>query len=126
MEYIQKLYDEAFTEYEASRKKYAAFSDGYQNIALPSYRIKSEELENEMMLRLSTYKLLSEQLQITKAKVMERTPAFTIVQMASVPIKHSNTPKIVILILFETLGLGGYFLYLCYKNRKKLFVFSWQ
>jgi hypothetical protein len=79
-----------------------------------------------MMLRFSTYKQLSEQLQMTKAKVMERTPAFTIVQMASVPIKHSNTPKIVILFMFEMFALGGYSFYLCYKNRKKLFIFSWQ
>ena len=126
MEYVQKLCDEAFKDYEASRKKYASFSDGYQNITLPSYIIKRDELENEMSLRFSTYKQLSEQLQITKAKVMERTPAFTIVQMASVPLKHSNMSKIMILIMFEMIFVGGYFLYLCYRNRKKLFVFSWQ
>ncbi len=126
MEYIQKLCDEAFNEYEISRKNYAGFSDGYQNISLPSYKIRREELENEMMLRFSTYKQLSEQLQVTKAKLMERTPAFTILQMTSVPTKHSNKSKIATLFMFEILGLGGYTLYLCYKNRKKLFIFSWQ
>lgn len=126
MEYIQKLCDEAFSEYVTSCKKFASFSDDHQNITLPSYRIKREELENEMTLRFSTYRQLSEQLQVTKAKLLERTPAFTIVQMASVPIKHSNTPKIVILFLFELFVLGGYSLFLCYKNCKKLFIFSWQ
>lgn len=126
MEYIEGLCEEAFADYEVARKKYATFSDANQNILLSSYRMKLEELENEMMLKYETYKQLSEQLQITKAKVQEHTPAFTIVQMATVPLKHSNTQKIVILFFFEVLSMGTYLLFIAYSNRKRLFTFSWQ
>lgn len=126
MEYIQGLCDEAFADYEVARKKYSEFSDANQNILLSSYRMKQEELENEMTLKYESYKQLSEQLQITKAKVQEHTPAFTIVQMASVPLKHSNTKKIVILFFFEVLAMGTYLLIIAYRNRKRLFTFSWQ
>ena len=125
MEYVRQLQEDAFKSYETARNRYARFSDGNQNITLSSYKIKKEEYANEMMLRFSTYKQLTEQYQMTKAKVLERTPAFTIVQLATVPIKHSNLPKIVILFFFEVFGLGLYTIYLCYKNRRKLFVFFW-
>ena len=126
LEYIQGLCDEAFADYEVARKKYATYSDANRNIFLSSYRMKQEELENEMMLKYETYKQLSEQLQITKAKVQEHTPAFTIVQMATVPLKHSNTKKIVILFFFEVLAMGTCLLIIAYRNRKRLFTFSWQ
>lgn len=126
MEYIQRLCDEAFMDYEMARKKYASFSDANMNILLSTYRMKQEELENEMTLRYEAYRQLAEQLQITKAKVQERTPAFTIVQMASVPLKHSNMKKIVILFLFEVLVMGTYLLIIAFKNRKRLLTFAWQ
>ena len=126
MEYIKGLHDDAFKEYEVARREYASFSDSYQALSLPSYMIKKDELEGEMQLKFAAYRQLSEQLQITQAKVLERTPAFTIVKMASVPLKHSNTSKIVILFLFEFFVVGGYVLLLCYRNRKDIFTFSWQ
>ena len=125
-EYISGLCDEAFTNYEKSRREYSLFSDANQKIFLPSVNMKREELENEMMLKYDVYKQLAEQLEITKAKLQERTPAFTIVQMATVPLKHSNTKKIVILFIFEVLALGSYLLIIAYKNRKQLITFSWQ
>ena len=126
MEYIEGLCDEAFKEYERARKKYSSFSDANMNILLSAYRMKQEELENEVMLKYDTYRQLAEQLQVTKAKVQERTPAFTIVQMASVPLKHSNMKKVVILFVFEVLGMGCYLLFIAYQRRKRLFTFSWQ
>lgn len=126
MEYIKGLCDEAFLEYEKARRKYSSFSDANMNILLSAYRMKQEELENEMTLKYDAYRQLAEQLQVTKAKVQERTPAFTIVQMATVPLKHSNMKKIVLLIAFEVLAMGAYLLFIAYQNRKRLFTFSWQ
>lgn len=125
MKYIQGLCDEAFADYEVARKKYSKYSDANQNILLSSFRMKQEELENEMILKYEAYKQLSEQLQITKAKVQEHTPAFTIVKMATVPLKHSNTKKIIILFFFEVLAIGTYLLIIAYRNRERLFTFSW-
>ena len=43
-----------------------------------------------MQLKYNAYTQVYEQLQLSRAKVQERTPAFTIVQSASVPVKHSR------------------------------------
>ncbi len=126
MEYIKGLSEDALAEYEKSRKEYAAFCDSYRDISLPSYVVERDRLENEMEMKFSTYRLLSEQLQMTQAKVLEKTPAFTVVQMAHVPLKHSNTSKAVILFAFEILGMGCYLLFISYKYRKELFKFGWQ
>lgn len=125
MEYIQGLSNEAYEDYEKARKRYAAFCDANQNIILSSSRMKQEELEYEMSFKYDAYRQLAEQLQITKAKVQERTPAFTIVQMANVPLKHSNMKKIVILFFFEVLVMGTYLLIIAFRNRKRFITFSW-
>ncbi len=104
LEYMQKLYDEAYKEYAKARQRYAAFGDSYKNLKMQSYMLKGDELENEMQLKYTIYQQVVEQLQLAKAKVQERTPAFTIVQEATVPVKHSSRPKIITLIIWMILG----------------------
>ena len=118
MEYMQKLFDEAHMEYAKARQKYAAFGDSYQNLKMQSYVLKGDELENEMQLKYTIYQQVVEQLQLAKAKVQERTPAFTIVQEATVPIKHSSRPKIVTLIIWMILGFLLRSGILLWRNRR--------
>lgn len=119
LEYMQKLFDEAHKEYAKARQKYAAFGDSYQNLKMQSYVLKGDELENEMQLKYTIYQQVVEQLQLAKAKVQERTPAFTIVQEASVPVKHSSTPKIITLIVWMILGFLLRVGLLLWRNREK-------
>ncbi len=118
LEYMQKLFDEAHREYAKARQKYAAFGDSYMNLKMQSYVLKGDELENEMQLKYTIYQQVVEQLQLAKAKVQERTPAFTIVQEATVPVKHSSQPKIVTLIIWMLLGFLVRAGMLAWKNRK--------
>ena len=118
LEYMQKLFDEAHREYAKARQKYAAFGDSYMNLKMQSYVLKCDELENEMQLKYTIYQQVVEQLQLAKAKVQERTPAFTIVQEATVPVKHSSQPKIVTLIIWMLLGFLLRAGMLAWKNRK--------
>ena len=118
MEYMQKLFDEAHMEYAKARQKYAAFGDSYQNLKMQSYVLKGDELENEMQLKYTIYQQVVEQLQLAKAKVQERTPAFTIVQEATVPVKHSSRPKIVTLIIWMILGFLLRSGILLWRNRR--------
>jgi uncharacterized protein involved in exopolysaccharide biosynthesis len=119
LEYMQQLFEEAHKEYAKARQKYAAFGDSYQNLKMQSYVLKGDELENEMQLKYTIYQQVVEQLQLAKAKVQERTPAFTIVQEASVPVKHSSTPKIVTLIIWMILGFLLRAGLLLWRNRQK-------
>ena len=118
LEYMQKLFDEAHREYAKARQKYEAFGDSYMNLKMQSYVLKGDELENEMQLKYTIYQQVVEQLQLAKAKVQERTPAFTIVQEATVPVKHSSQPKIVTLIIWMLLGFLLRAGMLAWKNRK--------
>lgn len=119
LEYMQELFIEAKQQYTKARQIYASYCDANSKIALQSVQSKIDDLENEMQLKYNIYQQVVEQLQLAKAKVQERTPAFTIVQEATVPIKHSSLPKIVTLIIWMFLGFmlrGGMLLW---RNREK-------
>lgn len=119
LEYMQGLYDEALEQYTRARHVYASYCDANSKIALQSVQSKIDDLENDMQLKYTIYQQVVEQLQLAKAKVQERTPAFTIVQDASVPLKHSSRPKVVSLIIWMALGFMLRTGMLLWKNRKQ-------
>jgi uncharacterized protein involved in exopolysaccharide biosynthesis len=119
LEYMNQLFDEASQQYAKARQKYASFGDANSKVALQSVQSKMDELESEMQLKYNIYQQVVEQQQFAKAKVQERTPAFTIVQEASVPIKHSSRPKVVTLIIWMLLGFLLRTGMLFWKNREK-------
>lgn len=118
--YMNQLCKEAEADYAKARHNYATYSDNYVGLVRESYKVKQEELENEMQLRYNIYTQVIQQLQISKAKVQERTPAFTEIQPAVLPVKHSNTPKVIILIAFLMLGFMARLLVLLWKNKEVL------
>lgn len=119
LEYMQQLYEEANQQYAKARQKYASFGDANSKIALQSVQAILDELQNEMQLKYNIYQQVVEQLQLAKAKVQERTPAFTIIEDATVPVKHSSRPKVVTLIIWMILGfLLRTGMLLCQKRRQ--------
>ena len=104
LEYMNKLYDEARKQYDKARQTYAAYADANQDVLLKAYQMKEEDLENDMQLKYNIYQQVVEQRQLAQAKLQERTPAFTIVQRATVPIKHSSRPKVITLAIWMFLG----------------------
>lgn len=97
-EYYKALTDSARMEYEAARRQYAKLSDANSNAALKIVTMKLENLENDMQLKFNAYNMLNNQLQAAKAKVQERTPAFTSIKGATVPTKPAG-PKRMIFVL---------------------------
>ena len=114
--FIEKLFKESKEQYNKARQQYASFCDANAGVILQSVKSRQEELENEMQLQYNIYSQVAQQLQMAKAKVQERTPAFTVVQSATVPVKHSNVPKIFILAFFVILGFVIRICILLYKN----------
>lgn len=113
LEYYKKLAAEAKRDYERARQLYGSYSDANTDVVLQSYRSKQDDLENDMQLKFNTYSALSTQLQQAKAKVQERTPAFTLLKGAEVPIKPAGPKRMLFVIgmLFLTfLGTIGYIL----------------
>lgn len=98
LEYYKMLMAEAKHNYEKARQRYGSYADANTDVILESIRSKTEDLENDMQLKLNTYTAINTQLQAAAAKVQERTPAFTILKGASVPIKPAG-PKRMLFVL---------------------------
>ena len=97
-QYYKTLASEAKSDYEKSRQLYGSYADANTDVILTSMRAKQEDLENDMQLKYNAYTAMTTQYQAAKAKVQERTPAFTIVKGAAVPIKPTG-PKRMIFVL---------------------------
>ena len=97
-EYYKKLTADAKQEYEKVRRQYAAMSDASTRVSLRSAELKIEDVENDMQLKLSAYTTLNTQLQAAKAKVQERTPAFTVLKGAAVPVRPAGPKRMVFVI----------------------------
>ena len=97
-QYYKKLVDEAKADYEQARRLYAGYADANMDVMLESYRAKQNDLENDMQLKYNTYSTMKTQYQAAKAKVQERTPAFTLVQGAAVPIKPAGPKRMIFVI----------------------------
>lgn len=120
LDYMQKIYNEARSQYDKSRQLYASYADANQDVILQSFKMKQDDLENDMQLKYNIYTQVVEQLQLAKAKVQERTPAFTIVQSATVPIKACSRSRASVVIIFMILGFVLRSLILMLKNKKQL------
>lgn len=118
LDYMQKLFDEIRRQYDKARQVYASYADANQDVLLQSYKMKEEDLENDMQLKYNIYQQVVEQLQLANAKVQERTPAFTVIQSATVPLKHSSRSKLATLIIWMFLGLMLRTGIVLWKNRK--------
>ena len=100
LEFTQKLFDEAQTNYYRAQKRFADYLDTNQNIVLRSVRIEQERLQNETDLAYNLYNQMAQQLQLARAKVQESTPVYTVIQPATVALKPSKPSKPMILLGF--------------------------
>ena len=107
MEYYRRLMIEAKRDYEQLRQRYGGYSDANTDVLLRSYQLKTEELENEMQLKYNTYIGMSTQYQAAKAKVQQKTPAFTTLQGATVPIKPTGPKRMSFVLVMVFLSFMG-------------------
>ena len=98
LEYYKKLEAEAKERYDKAHRDYSQFSDANTDMVLQTYRAKLEDLENEVQIAFNAYSTINTQLQGAMAKVQEKTPAFTTLKGAEVPIKASG-PKRMLFVL---------------------------
>ena len=111
-EYYLKLSMEAKQDYEKARQRYGSMADANTKVALKSIELKLEDMENDLQLRFNAYTTLNTQLQAAKAKVQERTPAFTVIKGASVPIKPSEPKRMIFVAFIVLLTFAGTSLYI--------------
>lgn len=109
VEYYSALVDSAHHEYKEAVRAYSTFADSNTDVVLTSFKTKRDDLENEMQLKYNAYTALNTQLQNAKAKVQERTPAFTLLKGAATPIKPAGPKRMlfVLAMLFVATAITG-------------------
>lgn len=115
LEYTEKMYAEAQQNYFQAQREYAVYSDKNQYQIMRSFETEGERLENEMELAFTVYNQMAQQLQLARMKVQERTPAFTEVEPASVPMFPSGLSRTVIVLLWMFLTFIGTAAWLIFK-----------
>lgn len=121
-EYYKKLTLNAKQEYEKVRRQYANMADASTNVKLRSVELKMEDVENDMQLKFNTYTNLNNQLQAASAKVQERTPAFTILKGAAVPIKPAGPKRMIFVAVITLLTFLGTAIWILRKDISEIFV----
>ena len=102
LEYYTKLTDDAKQDYREAVKTYSDYCDSHKGMVLQAYISRRDELESEMNTKYDILTALNAQIQSAKARIQEKTPAFTMLQNASVPVKPSS-PKRMIFVFCMTL-----------------------
>lgn len=110
-EYYKNLTEEAKATYEKSRRLYGSYADSNTEIIMESYKSKQEDLENDMQLKFNTYSTLNTQLQAAKAKIQEKTPAFTLIQGASVPLRPDSPKRVMFVAMMLILAFFAISIY---------------
>ena len=83
-------------------------------VTLVNYTAKTEDLENEMQLKHNIYTAMNTQMQAAMAKLQEATPAFTVIESASIPIRPAGPKRMIISIAMMILSffvLSGWLLF---------------
>lgn len=117
-DYYQHLTDSAQVEYEQALKAYSDYSDSHKDIILQAYISERDKLENDMSVKYNTYSAMSTQLQAMKAKVQEKTPSFTTLKSATVPIKPAGPKR---MIFVGSMLVLSFFCTALWRCRKILF-----
>lgn len=119
LKYFEALCNDARAEYIKAQEVFADFSDRHKGARLKSVEMQLSRLENDVMLAQTTYSQASQQLQVTRAKLQENTPAFAVLSCASVPLKPSAPRKFFIMVAFVMMGAMGASGYIYFKDQLK-------
>ena len=93
-----ELSNQAKSDYDRAAERYCNYCDSHQNPTLQSVLSEREMLENELGFAQQRYTTLMTRYEAAKSKVQERTPAFTTIKSATIPVKPAG-PKRVIFVL---------------------------
>ena len=121
VEHYAQLEVEAKRQYETALEEYSIFSDAHRDTHLQTVRAKMERMENDVQMKLQTFNAMHTQLEAARAKVQERTPAFTVLQCASVPVKPSRPKRMLFVIGMLFLATFGTTVW-CLRDELKKYI----
>lgn len=121
VEYYSRLSQDSKDEYERAVKKFCQYSESHNNATRQSYISQRDKLENEMNMRYEIYQAMHSQLQSAQAKLQEKTPAFTVLQCSTVPIKPAGPQRMIFVLAMLIFSTGCTILYIGRDEFKKVF-----
>lgn len=116
LKHIIQLRDEAERNYKKNLAKYTSYADANRGIVLQIYKSQMEELKDATQTSYNIYNQLVQQVELARAKVLERTPAFTVIQNATVPVLPAGPKRSLIVIMFCLLTFIGTTAYIILKK----------
>lgn len=114
--HYEKLVKDAKAQYDKACAAYAEYSDSHMNPTLQRTNTTLTKLDNDMQQAYTTYNAFVVQQQAATAKIQERTPAFTVLQGASVPIKPAGPKRMIFCLGMLVLGFMGTCIYILRKE----------
>lgn len=116
LNYYKKLLAEAQTKYEEARDNYAAFADSHRSVTSQSAQLQCTDLQNEMNLRQQVLQQVVERMQEAEMQVQAETPAFTVIQSATVPVIKSGPSRAKWCIIYLFLAFLCTTVWILYKE----------
>jgi hypothetical protein len=118
--HYQHMRDSAEIEYIDAMERYSRFCDAHRDIILQSYQSSRDKLESELNLKQNSLSAMETQLQNAKLKLQEKTPAFTTLKSAIVPVKPAGPKRVIFVLgmLIMVTIVGG-----IWMVRKEIFFF---
>ena len=120
IKHYQEVTDSAYQAYRDAVRKYSAYCDSHMNSTLQSVSSTRDELENDMQLKYNTYSTLNTRLDAAKVRLQERTPAFTTLRNATVPIKPAGPQRMIFVGFMLVLATFVYSMLLIKRNSKNI------
>ena len=111
--------DTAYAGYLAAQKAYADYVDKHQGLTKKAYMVEEERLAGEMQNAFAIYNSLYQQRLLRESEVQKRTPAFTILQNATVPVKPTGPKRLIISVISAFVSAAIYLIKLIIKNWRK-------
>ena len=109
--HYQHMRDSAEIEYIDAMERYSRFCDTHRDIILQSYQSSRDKLESELNLKQNSLSAMETQLQNSKLKLQEKTPAFTILKSAIVPVMPAGPKRlmfVIMMLILVSMGTAGW------------------
>lgn len=110
--YYKTLADSAKAEYDRAIVVYSHYQDSHRKSSLQQTQDFGEQLRNDLETKLTIYNTFNAQYQAAKAKVQEKTPAFTTLKSATIPQKPAGPKRkmfIIVMLFLATVATAAWF-----------------
>lgn len=118
LKHSMAMCDTAYAKYVEAQEKYAEYVDRHQGLSRQAFKVEEERLSGEMQLAFNIYNTLYQQKLLNEAEVQKRTPAFTVLQNATVPVKPAGPKRMVTSIIVAFVSALSYLIILLARNAK--------